>query len=366
MDKTIGIRRFVAFGGAGGEESLLKAFAPPGQPYPWHFRLARRLFPPSLIRQKRAAKLRDFLHPLRCGRNFGPVNKYGSWMMFSDDVIGAITAVAADLDIEPAALLAVADVESGGQPYAIVRGKKEPLIRFEGHYFDRRLSGEKRERARKAGLASPAPGAIRNPFGQAARWRLLTRAEAIDREAARESVSWGLGQVVGAHWKMLGYANVDAFVSELRESVTGQARVMARFIAQAGLVDALKRHDWAAFARGYNGSLFARNSYDRRIAEAFVAYRGSADALAYSFAANEEPALLSAGSVGPAVTRLQQCLTERGYAVDADGIFGARTSAALCRFQAEHGLAADGIAGPATMASLSDAERSGNESTSES
>jgi hypothetical protein len=267
-------------------------------------------------------------------------------------VIDEITAAAGDLDIEPAALLAVADVESGGRPYAIIRGKKEPLIRFEGHYFDRRLSGAEREHARKAGLASPVPGAVRNPSGQAARWRLLARAEAIDREAARESVSWGLGQVMGAHWKMLGYAGVDTFVSEVRESVAGQAQAMARFIARAGLADALKSHDWTAFARGYNGPLFARNSYDRRIAEAFVAYGGSADAFAYSFAADEEPALLSIGSAGPAVTRLQQCLAERGYAVEADGIFGPRTAAALCRFQAAHELAADGIAGPATMAVL--------------
>lgn len=272
--------------------------------------------------------------------------------MFSREVIDEITAAAGDLDIEPAALLAVADVESGGQPYAVVRGKKEPLIRFEGHYFDRRLSGERQERARKAGLASPIPGAVRNPFAQAARWRLLARAEAIDSEAARESVSWGLGQVMGAHWKMLGYESVDSFVAEVRKSVRGQARAMARFIAQAGLADALKRYDWTTFARGYNGPLFARNSYDRRIAEAFVAYGGGADALAYSFATNEEPALLSIGSAGPAVTRLQQCLRERGYSVEADGVFGSRTSAALHKFQVEHGLDADGIAGPATMAVL--------------
>jgi murein L,D-transpeptidase YcbB/YkuD len=127
---------------------------------------------------------------------------------------------------------------------------------------------------------------------------------------------------------------------------------MARFIESTNLKGALDRHDWSAFARGYNGPLFARYSYDRRIAEAFVAYGGSADTLAYPFAAAAESALLSVGSTGPAVTRLQQCLTQQGYAADADGIFGARTAAALRRFQAGHGLAADGIAGPATFAAL--------------
>jgi len=287
-------------------------------------------------------------------------------MMFSEDVIEEITAAARELDIEPAALLAVADVESGGQAYALVRGKREPLIRFEAHYFDRRLSGGKREQARKAGLASPVPGAVRNPVRQAARWRLLARAEVIDRTAARESVSWGLGQIMGAHWKTLGYASVDSFVDEVRRSVKGQARAMARFIAEANLAGALARHDWPKFARGYNGPLFARNSYDHRIAEAFAAYGGKAGAPAHSVAADRQAALLSIGSAGPAVTRLQQWLTERNYAVEADGIFGPRTALALRRFQATHQLAADGIAGPATMARLYDSERSEEASAAES
>ena len=33
-----------------------------------------------------------------------------------------------------AALLAVAEVESGGNACAVVNSRKEPLIRFEGHY----------------------------------------------------------------------------------------------------------------------------------------------------------------------------------------------------------------------------------------
>ena len=60
--------------------------------------------------------------------------------MFSKETIREISAVANTLDIEPAALLAIAEVESAGKAYALVKGRKEPMIRFEGHYFDRRLS----------------------------------------------------------------------------------------------------------------------------------------------------------------------------------------------------------------------------------
>lgn len=192
--------------------------------------------------------------------------------MFSREVIAEITAVAADMDLEPAALLAIAEVESAGKPFAVIGGRNEPLIRFEGHYFDRRLSPDNRKAARAAGLSSPTAGRIANPGTQAARWSLVARAAAIDAKAAHESVSWGLGQVMGAHWAWLGYADVAALVAEARSGAGGQARLMARYIDRAGLAASIRRRDWAAFARGYNGPAFARNGYDRKIAAAYKRY----------------------------------------------------------------------------------------------
>ncbi len=71
--------------------------------------------------------------------------------MFTEIVISEIIKAANAANIEPAALLAVAEVESGGKAFAIVDGRQEPLIRFEGHYFDRRLTEEKRAIARATG-----------------------------------------------------------------------------------------------------------------------------------------------------------------------------------------------------------------------
>ncbi len=189
--------------------------------------------------------------------------------MFDQQTVTAVAATAREHGLEPAALLAIAEVESGGRAFATVGGRDEPLIRFEGHYFDARLAGETKSRARAAGLASPVTGGIPNPRSQADRWALLERAAAIDREAAHESVSWGIGQVMGAHWKWLGYASVDALVAEARDSVAGQIRLMVRYIVKAGLAEAIRKRDWRAFARGYNGSAYARSGYHTKIAAAF-------------------------------------------------------------------------------------------------
>lgn len=263
--------------------------------------------------------------------------------MFSRQTAAEIEKAAKEFGLEPAALLAIAEIESAGQVFAKVDGRNEPLIRFEGHYFDRRLAGDQQERARTAGLASPNAGDIANPRGQAARWQLLGQAAAIDHRAAYESTSWGLGQVMGAHWQWLGFADVDALVTEARSGAAGQARLMARYLDKAGLTDALNGHDWEAVGHGYNGPGFRKNNYHLKLAEA---YRRQIEGPAPG------DLTMNVGSRGELVTELQEALVALGYPVDTDGVFGPGTGAAVKKFQADHGLAADGIAGERTHAAI--------------
>ncbi len=199
--------------------------------------------------------------------------------MFDSQTIAALTVMANEAKIEPAALLAIAEVESGGRALHNVNGGKEPAIRFEGHYFDRRLSGRLRDYARSNGLSAPIAGRIRNPKSQGERWLLLERAMGLNKKAALESTSWGLGQVMGAHWEWLGYASVDDLVAEARGSVAGQTRLMLRFIEKAELLEVLKARNWREFARRYNGPAFARNEYDKRMAEAYQRWQKQLDTL---------------------------------------------------------------------------------------
>lgn len=266
--------------------------------------------------------------------------------MFTKDTILEISAAARDLGVEPAALLAVAEVESTGIVYAVVNDRREPLIRFEGHYFDRRLSGDGLVMARRQKLASPKAGGIANPRTQAGRWRLLDKAAEIDRQAAYESVSWGLGQVMGAHWAWLGYANVDELVQEARSGAGGQARLMARYIEKAGLEAALRSRKWAVFARGYNGPDYRQRGYHTRLALAYRRYR-----LAIGDSSNTL-LVLRFGASGPDVEKLQAMLVQRGYPLRADGLFGRKTMRAVQDFQRRHGLTADGVVGAETRRKL--------------
>ena len=193
--------------------------------------------------------------------------------MFDPQIEAEIIALASKKGLEPAAVLAIAEVESAGKASERIDNRLEPLIRFEGHYFDRRLSGIKREQARIAQLAHPKAGAIKNPASQAERWKMLRRAAAIDHRAAHESVSWGLGQVMGAHWKWLGYASVDALVAQARSGVAGQIDLMLSYCEKAGLYSAIQSRDWTAFARAYNGPAYAKSGYDKKIALAYARHR---------------------------------------------------------------------------------------------
>jgi hypothetical protein len=261
--------------------------------------------------------------------------------MFDQKTRRAISDIAGSAELEPALLAALIEVESAGRIFAEVDGRREPLIRFEGHYFYRRLTHDKRVEALKAGLASPNAGGVRNPRSQAARWALLERAAKLDTEAAYESSSWGVGQVMGANWRALGFENVFDFVSEARSGLRGQLRLVLAFLETHDLLEPLRNRDWQRFARGYNGPAYARNGYHLKLALAYRRQRRIQEA-------NE-------GSVGLSraeVLRLQRRLNEAGAHLQPDGLFGPAARRALIAFQSDAGLPASGRLDEATRAAL--------------
>lgn len=270
----------------------------------------------------------------------------------SSSVVAAATAEARRLGVEPAALCAVVQVESDGTVFARVKGRNEPLIRWEGHYFDRRLKGAAREAARRAGLAHPTAGAIKNPQSQEKRYAMLTRAFEFGAAEAIESCSWGVGQVMGAHWSWLGYSSASELMNRARSGVVGQIELMGRFIEKEGLVGALQRRDWPAFARAYNGKNYRKNKYDTKLARAYGDFARTLPITASSDRTLSAAGMLRLASRGARVRELQHLLVRAGHPVNIDGDFGPATHAAVQAFQRAAGLEVDGVAGPQTMRAL--------------
>lgn len=265
--------------------------------------------------------------------------------MFDEEVLKAIDIMAERLGVEAAALLAIAEVESGGQAFATVGGRPEPLIRFEGHYFDQRLTGAEREQARRTGLASPVAGAIANSATQAGRWWFCTLPPPSTMPPRTNPFPGAWGKL----WARIG--DGSAFPTSMRSwprrsGVAGQIRLMCLYIEQAGLAGAIRRLDWAAFARAYNGPAYAKHGYHTKIGAAYERYREFGGPTKSS----EDEA--SAGTGEPIATADQHLLSAAGYPVEADGLMGPLTRGAVRRFQADNGLDVDGVPGPKTLAAL--------------
>jgi len=163
---------------------------------------------------------------------------------------------------------AVIDVESRGSGFD---RNGRPLILFEPHVFYRELGpGKKRDLAVSMGLAYEKWGA--KPYPADSYPRLLD-AMKIDETAALKSASWGLGQVMGGNFKAAGYLSVQAMIRDFVEDEEHHLRAMINFIKANKLDNAIRRHDWASFARGYNGPGYAKNEYDIRLARSFAKWR---------------------------------------------------------------------------------------------
>lgn len=177
---------------------------------------------------------------------------------------------AAALNVPVAAVRAVTEVESKGSGF-LPDGR--PVILFERHIMRRQLEKVGRKdidelQAKFPSYVNRQPGGYK---GGAAEHERFGIAATIHRQCAIESCSWGLFQVLGVHWKLLGYASVQDFVNAMYRSEAEHMDCFVRFIrANPNLLRALRAQDWAAFAAGYNGPLYRTNQYDTKLAAAYA------------------------------------------------------------------------------------------------
>lgn len=175
----------------------------------------------------------------------------------------AFASIAQALRVEPQALAAVVSVETSGAGFY---ANGLPKILLERHYVYQLATLEQRSRL-PAGVCNLDAGGY---AGGVAEWDRFELVAAVDLGLAIQSCSWGLGQLMGANWKLLGYRTPQAFMMAMADTEDAQLMAMGQFIqANPGMRTALSICDWAAFARAYNGPNYALGRYDAKLAFAY-------------------------------------------------------------------------------------------------
>ncbi len=183
-----------------------------------------------------------------------------------------IHAAANQLQCDAPVVQALLRVESTGRGFL---SDGRPTILFEGHIFYRQLimRGEN-----VATLCKAYPSLVFSHWTKAhyttpgGEWGRLTAALSIHEEAALCSASWGLFKIMGHNHRACGYATVGTFANAMHKGEGEHLKAFVQFVKNRGLSCHLATHNWAAFARAYNGPGYAQNDYHLRLAEAHAKY----------------------------------------------------------------------------------------------
>jgi len=182
-----------------------------------------------------------------------------------------LNKVSKSLNIELPVLKAIMEVESQGEGF-LEDGR--PVILFERHWMFRLL--EEKEGFNPFLYEEICPGVVNRKHGYylggANAYEKLKIAKAIDEDSALASCSWGLFQIMGFHWKKLGFKSVKYFVKEMEESLEKQIYIFTLFIkADNRLHTAAINKDWVTFANIYNGPKHL--DYDKKLEEAYLSFK---------------------------------------------------------------------------------------------
>lgn len=181
--------------------------------------------------------------------------------------------------LELAAVKAVNEIESNGKGF-LLDGR--PRILFEGHIFwkeleKRGLSPNDFVNDRTKNVLYPSWSKKYYDGGKQEYDRLEKAAGMSDldevHDAAYASASYGAFQIMGFHFKSLGFPSVDSFVAYFYTHEKAHLEVFGKFCEANNLTRHLRTKDWESFARGYNGSGYKQNKYDTKLLSAYNKYK---------------------------------------------------------------------------------------------
>ena len=180
-----------------------------------------------------------------------------------------IELAASELEVSVAIIAAVAEVESNGCGF-FECGR--PSMLFERHVFYREVCKKDKTLAavlsqKYSNVCNQKPGGY---TGGSAEYQRLSIAYLLDKEAAISACSWGMFQIMGHHFNLLGYESADSFKLDMEISERNQLLALVKFIkADTNMHKALKGQKWAEFAKRYNGPNYKKNLYDAKLSHAY-------------------------------------------------------------------------------------------------
>lgn len=168
--------------------------------------------------------------------------------------------LALEFKISKSKVKAIDFVESNGEGFDPKTGKIK--IQFEPHYF-------KRISRLVSGLWS-----LNKVDFQSKEWEAFNDAFSKNKNAAMESTSIGRMQVMGEHWKRLGFKNVGDMWDFAKDSEMNQLWLGLKFIeTDKRLFQAVQKWDTKLVAFYYNGKNYWIKGYDKKLTNAELKFR---------------------------------------------------------------------------------------------
>ena len=174
--------------------------------------------------------------------------------------------VAEELDVEVAAIKAVVEIEAGKEMKGFW-APGIPVINFDNTMYLKYKNKVKNQAGAK-GEEVP-PGLKGYAYKE---WSQLIKARKTNAQGANMGTFWGMFQIGGFNYKLCGCSDVNEFVKRMAYSELEQLQLFAVFITNTGMLESLRKKDWAAFARKYNGPSYAKRGYHTRMAKAYARY----------------------------------------------------------------------------------------------
>lgn len=177
--------------------------------------------------------------------------------------------VAKELDVEVAAIKAVVIIEAGTQMKGFW-APGIPVINFDRTMYNRF----------KNKVASPikakgekVPDGLK---GYALKeWTQLINARKTNARGANMGTFWGMFQIGGFNYKKCGCETIEEFVKRMAYSELEQLELFAAFITNCGMLDDLRKKNWAGFAKKYNGASYAKRGYHTKMAAAYKKFKAA-------------------------------------------------------------------------------------------